>query len=82
MDSWLIVPERRIYESLSWVPIGPGNGVSPMRPQAIVWTNDNVLLIRNEEQKFESQYNDFQQENAFENVFHNIAIILSRTQFI
>ena len=35
----------RIYASLNWVIIVPGNGLSPFRRQAITWTNTELLLI-------------------------------------
>ena len=45
----LIVGEWRIYASLhtwlNWLIIGSGNGLSPVRCQAITWTNDDLLLI-------------------------------------
>ena len=34
-----------IYASLNWVSIGSGNGLSPLRRQAIAWTNDDKLSI-------------------------------------
>ena len=37
--------EWRIYASLNWVIIGSDNGLSPVRRQAIIWTNAVVLLI-------------------------------------
>ena len=35
----LISLECRIYASVNWFSIGLGNGLSPVRCQAIVWTN-------------------------------------------
>ena len=35
----------RIYASLSWVIIGSDNGLSPVRRQAIIWTNAGILSI-------------------------------------
>ena len=52
--------------------IGSDNGLSPVRRQAIIWTNDELLLIeplalRNKILwKFNRNYNIFIQENAFE----------------
>ena len=37
--------EWRIYASLNWVIIGSDNGSSPVRRQAIIWTNARILLI-------------------------------------
>ena len=34
-----------MYVSLNWVIIGSDNGLSPVRRQAIVWTNAGILLI-------------------------------------
>ena len=31
------------YASVDWVIIGSGNGLSPVRCQAITWTNDELL---------------------------------------
>ena len=31
---------------MNWVIIGPGNGLSPVRHQAITWTNAGLLSIR------------------------------------
>ena len=41
----LIEVEWRKYASLSWVIIGSDNGLSPVRRQAIIWTNAGILLI-------------------------------------
>ena len=41
----LIEVEWRIYASLNWVIIGSDNGLSPVRRQAIIWTNAGILLI-------------------------------------
>ena len=40
----LIEAEWRIYASLNWVIIGSDNGLSPVRRQAIIWTNAGVKL--------------------------------------
>ena len=32
-------PSSAAYASLKWVIIGSGNGLSPVRRQAITWTN-------------------------------------------
>ena len=34
-----------IYALLNWVIIGSDNGLSPVRRQAIIWTNAEILLI-------------------------------------
>ena len=36
---------RRIYASMTWVSIGSGIDLSPVRRQAITWTNAGFLLI-------------------------------------
>ena len=41
----LIAPLCRIYVSINWVIIGPGNGLSLVRCQAITWTNAGLLSI-------------------------------------
>ena len=38
-------PECRIYLSVNWVSIGSDNGLSPVRRQAITWTNAHLLSI-------------------------------------
>ena len=35
----------RIYAPLNWAVLGSGNGLSPARRQAIIWTNDDILSI-------------------------------------
>ena len=37
--------EWRIYASVNYTNIGSGNGLSPGRRQAIIWTNAGILLI-------------------------------------
>ena len=41
----LIEAEWRIYASLNRAIIGSDNGLSPVRRQAIIWTNVGILLI-------------------------------------
>ena len=36
---------KDIYASMNWVITGPDNGLSPVRRQAITWTNAGLLLI-------------------------------------
>ena len=40
-----IEAEWRIYASLNWAITGSDNGLSPVRRQAIIWTNAGILLI-------------------------------------
>ena len=42
-DNYLISPSCRIYASLNWVIIGLDNGLSPIRHQAITWSNAGLL---------------------------------------
>ena len=41
----LISPQCCIYASMNWVIIASGNGLSPVRHQAITWTNAGLLSI-------------------------------------
>ena len=36
-----------VYMSINYPTIGSYNGLSPIRRQAIIWTNSGILLIRN-----------------------------------
>ena len=38
--------EWRIFASVNWATFGSNNGLSPVRRQAIVWTNTDILPIR------------------------------------
>ena len=38
-------PSLFIYASVNWVSIGSGNGLSPVRRQAITGTNADILSI-------------------------------------
>ena len=64
--------------------IGSDNGLSPARRQAIIWTNDGILLIRTFRTHFSeiiSEIHTFYiQENAFESVVCEMASDLSRPQ--
>ena len=40
-----ISPYCRIYTSVNWTSTDSGNGLSPVRRQAITWTNADVLSI-------------------------------------
>ena len=44
--SQLIEAEWRIYPSVQHTDIGLDNGLSPVRRQAIIWTNAALLLIK------------------------------------
>ena len=62
--------------------IGSDNGLSPGRPQAIIWTNAGILLIgplgTNFSEILKRNSNIFIQENVLENVVCEMASILSR----
>ena len=57
--------------------IGSDNGLAPGRRQAIIWTNDGILLNSNLRNKLQLnlKHNSyiFIQENAFENVVCEMA---------
>ena len=60
--------------------IGPDNGLSPGRRQAIIWTNAGILLIGPLGTNFSEIL--IIQENAFQNVVWKMAAILSRPQCV
>ena len=64
--------------------IGSDNGLSPGRRQAIIWTNDGILLTwllgTQTSVKIESKFTHFIQENAFENVVWEMSATMSRPQ--
>ena len=68
--------------------IGSDKGLSPGRRQAIIQTNDGILLFVNLTLRNKFQWNlkrnlyIFIQENAFETVVYEMASILSRPQCI
>ena len=65
--------------------IGPENGLSPGRHQAIIWTNAGMLLtepVRTTSVKYNRSSFIFIQENAFENVVSEMESILSRPQCV
>ena len=66
--------------------IGSNNGLSPGRHQAIIWTDDGILLIgplgTNFREKFNRNSNIFIHENAIESVVCEMAAILSRPQCV
>ena len=41
---WIISSEYRIYALVNWASIGLGNGLLPVRRQAITWTNADLVL--------------------------------------
>ena len=66
--------------------IGSDNALSPGRRQAIIWTNNCILLIWTPRNKFQWNRNRnsyaFIQENALENVVRKMASILSQPQCV
>ena len=66
--------------------IGSDNGLSPGRCQAIIWTNNGILLIGPLRKIFSeisiTNFNIFIQENAFESVVFEMVTILSRPQYV
>ena len=65
-------PKCRIHASGNWSSIVSGNGLSPVRCQAITWSNAGLLSIGLPGNSFQWNLNRnciiFMQENAFENV--------------
>ena len=63
-----------------------GNGLAPVRHQAIIWTNTDLLSIghagenENDIFLFNIQLNGFISETAFKNVICIILVILFRPQ--
>ena len=68
---------------MAWSIIGSDNGLSPVRRQAIIWTNDGLLSIRlqgtNTSEILIEIQTFFINENTFQNVVGKMAAILSRT---
>ena len=66
--------------------IGSDNGLSPGLRQAIIWTNDGILLIRPLGKKLQWNFNRnpniFIKKNAFEIVICEMAAIHSRPQCV
>ena len=65
--------------------IGPDNGLSPGRRQAIIWPNAGILLIeplRTKLCEIFIKIHNLIQENAFENVFCEMAAIWHRPQCV
>ena len=66
--------------------IGSNNGLSPERRQAIIWTNAGILLIGPLGTNFSENLIEIQifsfEENTFENVVCEMAVILSGPQCV
>ena len=70
-----------IYASLNWVIIGSDNGLSPVRRQAIIWTNAGILLIEPLGTNFREILIGIQ-TFSFKNVVCKMASFLSRPQWV
>ena len=67
------LPQCRIYTSVNWVCIGSGNGLSPVRRQAIIWTNAGLLWIGLLGTNFNAIWISILSFSFQENVFENVA---------
>ena len=71
---------------MTCVSIGSGNGLSPVRRQAITWTNADLSSIRPLGRTFSENSNknsdNFVKENAFYDVVCEMAAILSRRRWV
>ena len=74
-----------IYAFVNWISIGSGNGLSPIRHQAITWTHAHLLSIEPLGTNFSEirmkNTKLFVPENAFENVVCEMASILTRERW-
>ena len=59
IKSRFVVAGWHTYVSESWVSIGPDNGLSSVRRQAIIWTNADSLLIGPEGTNFKIFFFNF-----------------------
>ena len=66
--------------------IGLDNGLAPGRRQAIIWTNDGIVLIGHLGTNFSEILSEIHtcwfKKNAFENIVCEMAAILSRPQCV
>ena len=65
-----VLPHVTLYGSETQATIGSDNGLSPIRRQVIIWTNDDIVnwTLGNKLQwNFIQNSHIFSQENAFEN---------------
>ena len=80
-----ISPPSDAYMSVNWIGISPGNGLSPVRRQAITWTSDGLLSIEPLGTNFSEIWMEIQKiyihENAFKNVVCKMAAIVFRVQW-
>ena len=73
----LISPECHIYTSVNWVRLGSGNGLLPIRHQAITWTNADTVNWTPRNKLWNQNTKFFINENAIEHVVCKRAAILS-----
>ena len=87
---WLVINSLRPSDAFicvgNLIIIGSENSLSPGRRQAIIWTNDGILLIgplgtNFSEILIENSWG-FLQENAFENIICEMAAILWEPQCV
>ena len=75
-----------MYVSVNWVSIVSDNGLSTVRPQAIIWNNAGMLLVQPPKNKLQwnPDHNShiFIEENACEYTVWKKATILCRPQCV
>ena len=75
----------RLYTLINWSNIGPGNGLPPIRRQAITSTNAELLYANPMEKnfvKYKSKYDDFYWGKCFEKDFTGGILTISRPQYV
>ena len=85
MNGLLSEAQWPTYASLNWVIIGLGNGLAPIRHQAIAWTSANLLpnkLLGRNLTKINQNLNIFIDENALQYVVCEMVSILSLPQCV
>ena len=79
-DCWVRKLISCIYASANWLGIGSVNSLSPIRRQAITWTNAVVNRTLRNKCQWNLNRNTFFHKNAFENVVCEMGAILSRRE--
>ena len=72
-----LIPPSVAYMSVNRVNIGSDNGLSPIRRQAIIWTNAGLLSIK----PLGTNFKLFINENAFKIIVCEMAAIVSRDPY-
>ena len=72
LHNWLVKANWLIYASIYWAIIGTDNGLSPVRSQAIIWRNTDLMLAGSG-----LNIHTFKEENAMENAAGKMAAMLS-----